>query len=226
MRALTAPNGSDPIRPDFVFGTDNVQLVTSVNNHSVSVSLWRVSQVQIRPLDRDPGDRYCLMMSNQTSPGPIYLDAVLRPNRSLSPIGFYVLMSILSGVSLIVATAFVLKGAWPVFGFFGADVLGVYWAFKLSYRQGREREFVRVTPDQLSIERVDVQGKCRAESFPSFWARVTIDDPPQHESQLTISASGRSAIVGRFLAPEERASFADVLRDALMRAKSSPSTTP
>ena len=32
---------------------------------------------------------------------------------------------------------FLLAGAWPVFGFFGLDVLLVYWAFRLNYRRAR-----------------------------------------------------------------------------------------
>jgi hypothetical protein len=31
--------------------------------------------------------------------------------------------------------AFLLMGAWPVFGFFGLDVLAIYWAFRINFRR-------------------------------------------------------------------------------------------
>ena len=31
-------------------------------------------------------------------------------------------------------------GAWPVFGFFGLDVLLIYWAFRLNFRAPRATE--------------------------------------------------------------------------------------
>ena len=30
---------------------------------------------------------------------------------------------------------FLMIGAWPVFGFFGLDVLLLYWAFRANYRR-------------------------------------------------------------------------------------------
>ena len=39
---------------------------------------------------------------------------------------------------------FLLLGAWPVFGFFGLDVLLIYGAFRLNYRAARARE--EITP--------------------------------------------------------------------------------
>lgn len=151
---------------------------------------------------------------------PILLDAELRPNRSLSPNGFRVMMGAMAAMSLIPAAIFLSQGAWPVAGFLGLDVLAVYLAFRLSYSHGRAREYVRVTPVDLDIKRVDHRGRdISAERFPSYWARVAMDDPPEPDSQLTISASGRATTVGRFLSAEERVSLANALREALARAR-------
>ncbi len=43
-------------------------------------------------------------------------------------------MAVLGGVSFAAGMVFLLMGAWPVFGFFGLDVLLVYWAFRANYR--------------------------------------------------------------------------------------------
>jgi uncharacterized membrane protein len=54
---------------------------------------------------------------------PKLFSARLTPHRSLNRTGFVVLMAFLSIVSFATGIAFWLMGAWPVFGFFGLDVL-------------------------------------------------------------------------------------------------------
>jgi uncharacterized membrane protein len=153
---------------------------------------------------------------------PILLDAELRPNRSLSASGFRVVMGAMALMSLVPGLIFLSQGAWPVFGFLGLDVLAVYVAFRMSYAQARAREFVRVTARDMDIKRVDYHGRSLStERFPSYWTRVAIDDPPEPDSPLTVSASGRSTEIGRFLSAEERVSLANALRDALARARRS-----
>ena len=53
---------------------------------------------------------------------PTIFSAVITPHRSLGSIGFLVLMIVFGGVSFVTGIAFLLMGAWPVFGFFGLDV--------------------------------------------------------------------------------------------------------
>ena len=56
--------------------------------------------------------------------------AVLTPHRSLSATGFLILMMLVGGVSFAAGIVFLMMGAWPVFGFFGLDVLLLYLAFR------------------------------------------------------------------------------------------------
>ena len=56
----------------------------------------------------------------------------LYPYRSLNKTGFFLLMFVLGLFSFIAGIMFMLKGAWPVFGFFGLDVLLVYIFFKIN----------------------------------------------------------------------------------------------
>ena len=51
----------------------------------------------------------------------IYMDAVLRPNQSLSQRGFAIVMAVVGGVSFLTGIAFISMGAIPVIGFFGLD---------------------------------------------------------------------------------------------------------
>jgi uncharacterized membrane protein len=77
-------------------------------------------------------------------PAPLYMDAVITPNRSLPRAGFYWLIGILVASNLIMAAFFVAMGALPVPVFLGLDVLGVFIAFRVSYARGRLAERVCV----------------------------------------------------------------------------------
>lgn len=152
--------------------------------------------------------------------GPDYLfDAVLAPHRSLGPWGFLVLMSCIVAVSFIIGTVYVIAGAWPILGFFGLDVALIYWAFRANYRSGRARERLRLTRDELCIERTDPQGRVRRWTFQPYWLKVEIDDPPEHTSQLVLRSHGRTLAVGAFLSPPERGEVAGALRRALRECR-------
>jgi uncharacterized membrane protein len=152
--------------------------------------------------------------NDQVGSGAPRLDLVLRPHRSLSPRGFWVLMGLLAGVSFVGGTVFWWVGAWPVVGFLGVDVALIYVAFRLSYGSAREFERIRLTADRLTIERTSPSGQRRVE-FQPYWLRVELIEPPGRTTRLVLSSHGRSLTVGAFLAPGERARLASLLRAAL-----------
>ena len=47
-----------------------------------------------------------------------------------------------------------------------------------------------------------------------------MDDPPQHDSRLTLSSHGRTVAIGTFLSPEERLEVAHALGRAIERWRS------
>jgi uncharacterized membrane protein len=146
-------------------------------------------------------------------------DAVLHPHRSLSPAGFVILMSCISAVSFTTGIVFLLAGAWPIFGFFGLDVLLLYIAFRLNYRSGRLYETLHLTRERLTVQRVFPSGETRRWVFQPYWVRVHMDDPPRPESRLTLSSHGRSLAIGSFLTPEERLDVARALSAALAASR-------
>jgi uncharacterized membrane protein len=150
---------------------------------------------------------------------PLVFDAVLTPHRSLGPLGFMLLMGAVALVGFGIGVTFFLMGAWPVFGFCGLEVVLFYVLFRLSYRSARMFERVQLTPSLLTVERHDLRGKVSRWSFQPYWLRVSMDDPPRHESRVVISSHGRSLSVGNFLSPEERLDFARSLREALARVR-------
>ncbi len=151
--------------------------------------------------------------------GESLFDAVLSPNRSLPGTGFRAVMAIVIISNLFFGTYFFLKGAWPVVGFCGLDVFAVWLAFKLSYRQGRLRERVRVTDDEMWVARVLPSGHETRWRLQPYWTRVFIERPIGHESQVRVTSKGETLILGAFLSPEERGRFAEALSDALGKAR-------
>ena len=78
-----------------------------------------------------------------------------------------------------------------------------------------------LTPSLLRIARREPRGKADEIRFNPYWVRVHMDDPPDHWSQLTLWSHGKGLTIGKFLAPEARATFADALKKALSRARES-----
>ncbi|HLJ19561.1 MAG TPA: DUF2244 domain-containing protein [Stellaceae bacterium] len=152
----------------------------------------------------------------ETRASPVFFDAVLYPHRSLPPRGFLVLMLVLGAVSFAAGVSFVLIGAWPIFGYFGLDVLLVYLAFRASYRSARMHEWVRLTEEALTVERVGQRGDRRRWQFQPFWLRVVLEERDE-TNRLVLASHGRELVVGGFLAPAERKRLAVALKSALHR---------
>lgn len=146
--------------------------------------------------------------------------AKLMPHRSLDPRGFLILMSCVGLVSFVAGAVFLYLGAWPVFGFFGLDVLIIYVAFKLNYRSGLAYEWVELTPDTLRLTRVSPTGRVKdLIEFNPYWVRVLISRAPDERTTLSLASHGKETVFGTFLTDDERTEFAHVLRQALVAAK-------
>ena len=146
--------------------------------------------------------------------------ATLTPHRSLNRTGFLVVMAFVSVVSFAAGVAFLLMGAWPVFGFFGLDVLAVYWAFRISFRRAKAYEEIRLTPSKLYVRRVSYRGHVMEFSFNPLW--VQLDRKVHAEfgiERLYLVSKGRRIAIGSFLGAEEKESFSKALMAALQTAR-------
>jgi Integral membrane protein len=63
-------------------------------------------------------------------------------------------------------------GAWPVFGFFGLDVLVIYWAFRINFRRADAVEEISVTPSELRVRRVSHRGHVVEWVLNPLWVRL------------------------------------------------------
>jgi uncharacterized membrane protein len=71
---------------------------------------------------------------------PLYMDAVIKPNRSMSRRGFYVVLGLMIAFNLMVAVFLLVVGAPPVLPFLGLDVLAVGLALRASFRAAERSE--------------------------------------------------------------------------------------
>jgi uncharacterized membrane protein len=158
---------------------------------------------------------------------PELFAALLTPHRSLNRTGFLVLMGFLTVVSFAAGVAFWLMGAWPVFGFFGLDVLAVYWAFRVNFRHGQATEEIRVTHSELRVRRVSHRGHVAEWVLNPLW--VQLDRKTHAEfgiERLYLVSKGRRVSIAGFLGADEKSSFAKALMEAIQAAKRGPSYNP
>jgi len=121
-------------------------------------------------------------------------------------------------ISFIAGGAFLLMGAWPVFGFFGLDVAVIYLAFRINYRAGRMTEHVRLTDTQLCIERVHPSGKTQRWRFEPAWAHAAVTATARGRV-LRLRSAKQWVELGRFLSEDERESFAAAFTRAQRRRR-------
>ncbi len=150
-----------------------------------------------------------------------FFKALLTPHRSLGRKGFVILMATLVIGWGVTGLFFLAHGAWPVFGFFGLDILLVYIAFRLNYRAARAREEVSVSRTNLDIRKVAPSGKAESHRFNPFWARFSV---ARHDeigiTRMAVEAQGQTVPIGSFLNPDDRESFAKAFSGALAKARS------
>ncbi len=145
----------------------------------------------------------------------IWFDVHLYPHRSLSERGFFILMGFVCTISFCAGLAFFLLGAWPVVGFLGLDVLGIYWAFKVNYRDARTYETILLTDDELIVRHVSADQRTEEWRFHPWWVRVKVYEYNGTSGEMLLTSHGREVRIGSFLNDEERASLAGSLQKAL-----------
>jgi len=160
-------------------------------------------------------------------PEPELFSALLVPHRSMSRRGFAVLMAVISVINFTAGMIFLLKGAWPVLLFFLLDVLAIYWAFRINFRDAKATEEISITSSELRVRKTDHRGASAEWVFNPLWVRL---DQTVHQEygieRLCLVSRGRSLAIAQFLGPDEKSSFASALTDALQAAKRGPIYNP
>ena len=158
---------------------------------------------------------------------PELFSALLTPHRSLNRNGFLLVMAFIGFVSFAAGLTFLLMGAWPVFGFFGLDVLAIWWAFRVNFRRGNATEEIRITASELRVRRISHRGRVVEWVLNPLWVRL--DQKTHFEfgiEKLYLVSKGRRVSIGSFLGADEKASFAKALTAALQAARRGPTYNP
>ncbi|QRM30462.1 DUF2244 domain-containing protein [Microvirga sp. VF16] len=150
---------------------------------------------------------------------PVF-SAVIRPHRSLSPQGFKIVMALVCLVSVVASLPFVIMGFWPVAGFFGLDFLGLYIAFRLSYRQAEAFELLELTPIRLLFRKVSPRGEVQDWQFNPLWTRLEREVDDEYGMQhLSLTSRNEHVEIARDLSPPERETLAEAFGRALADVK-------
>ncbi len=153
--------------------------------------------------------------------------ALLTPHRSLNRTGFLVVMGLVSVVSFAAGFAFLLMGAWPVLGFFGLDLLAIYWGFRINFRHAKLSEHITVTHSELRLRRVSHRGHVMEFVLNPLWVQLDLKTHPEYGvEKLYLLSKGRRLAIGSFLSPDEKASFSSALLAALQAARRGPTYNP
>lgn len=149
----------------------------------------------------------------------LYMDAEIRPNRSLSPRGFIILISIITVMNCASAAVFLTMGATFVPIFLGADLLAVVVAFLASFRAQRMVERVQVTPHDIAVIYETPTFRREIWRSPTAFTRIAVEREDERAVALKLSLSGREVAVAVALSPRERADFAHALERAVGQAR-------
>ena len=161
-------------------------------------------------------------MGDQTN---LLLDQVLRPSPPLSPRVLRGILIAVAVINLVFALSFVAQGAWPIAPFMGLDVALLAWAFRAATVAATREERVTLTPACLCVARKLPRKPLREWTFNPYWVRVEMAVPHEHDSPLKLWSHGKFLQIGAFLAPDERADFAQRLKTALREARTARSAS-
>lgn len=151
---------------------------------------------------------------------PTVFATVMAPHRSLSARGFLIFMLAIGGLSLASGFYFLSLGAWPIFGFFGLDVVLLYFAFRANFRAAAAREYIRVTPSLVQVRQVSARGEAKEARMNPFFTRLKRRDMEEIGTlDLSLVSRERQVPVGIHLGPWQKAELADDLGDALGQVK-------
>lgn len=141
----------------------------------------------------------------------------LRPNRSGSLRGIHILFGFLLFVFVPTGVVFTLIGAWPVFGFMGAELLLLYGALRINQRRSGASERLELTENLFTVLRTDPWGRQQSWQFQPQWLRVDFVKSSDFVAHLSLNSKGQRLNLGQFLSPSEKSDVAHQLIRALSR---------
>ena len=144
-------------------------------------------------------------------PRAIEFRRLARRNNSLSSTGRLLVFVFIFVVSVGIAAAFAIFGAWLILPFAGLEMLVLYLAFRYVERHAADYELIEIDGDQVSIERFE-GGDTRRDALSRHWARVVVSG---NGSRLALRSHGREVEIGRGMSNAQRLELAQALKRRL-----------
>ncbi len=158
-------------------------------------------------------------MTSETFDDTIF-SATLVPHRSLGRRGFTVLMAAIAALWFVFGFYLWERGAWPIIGFGGLDILAIYIAFRLNYRAARAFEEIAVSRTEIVVRKVTANGRAQEFRFNPQWVRLEVEEVvDEGVVRIVLRARDKRVAVGAFLNPQDRKSFARAFGAALAAAR-------
>ncbi len=151
--------------------------------------------------------------------GQTYMDAVIRPHRSLSERGFIILIAVVTLCNCVSSAVFVYYGATLVPFFMALDVLAVIVAFAVSFAGARRIERVTITARDVVVTHEAPNWTKVVWESPTAFTRVTVEKDEERTIGVRLALSGKDVPVAQALSPGERADFARALEQAIWEAR-------
>lgn len=138
---------------------------------------------------------------------------ILKRNCSISPRQLAKAYGAICLASFLVASYFVMHGAWLVMVFAILEMSAVAAAFLYFGRHATDREHIALSESGLLVELVQAE-KVQQHRMDPVFTRVTL--PVLHHGLIGLEANGNRVEVGRFLTERKRKEFARELRQELV----------
>ena len=129
---------------------------------------------------------------------------VARRNNSLGPGGRRGVFAFIFVVSVGIAAAFAVLGAWLILPFAGLEMLVLYLAFRYVDRHAADYELIAIDGDRVEVESFE-GGRRRRHEFNRQWARLVVVGDGE---RVALRSHGRELEIGRFVGAERRLEIA------------------
>jgi uncharacterized membrane protein len=149
------------------------------------------------------------------STSSVHYSITARPNCSLSPAGTLCAFCIIAFVTLAVALAFTLLGAWPILPFAGLELLILWFCFRHIWRHAHDYERLTIDDHKVIVEKHDPTCDSHVE-LNGYWAAVVLEFMPDGDCRrLALRSHGKEIEFGRLLNSEEKLDLGRVLQSRL-----------
>jgi len=140
-------------------------------------------------------------------------EIIARPNSSLNAKGRVYAVMIIASISLVVAVAFSLIGAWYVLPFAGLELIGIGYAFYFIHCHSQDYESIVILGDQVTVEKKSYK-EVSLMVFNRYWAKVLLRNTPSGDQLLSLRSHGKEVGFGRtYMTNDQRLDLAKQLKE-------------